>query len=60
MNFGDLMEFEVDVTGQGKLNLKWNTDFDPEFAAMYDYANIDSSPSNSSFLQQDWSGLDLR
>ena len=41
MNFGDLMEFEVDVTGQGKLNLKWNTDFDPEFAAMYDYANID-------------------
>ena len=41
MNFGDLMEFEVDVTGQGKLNLKWNTDFDPEFAAYYDYANID-------------------
>ena len=41
MNFGDLMEFEVDVTGQGKLNLKWNTKFDPEFAAYYDYANID-------------------
>ena len=41
MNFGDLMEFEVDVTGQGKLNLKWNTEFDPEFAAYYDYANID-------------------
>ena len=41
MNFSDLMEFEVDVTGQGKLNLKWNTDFNKEFAAMYDYANID-------------------
>ena len=41
MNFGDLMEFEVDVTGQGKLNLKWSTDFNKEFAAMYDYANID-------------------
>ena len=40
-NFSDLMEFEVDVTGQGKLNLKWNTDFNKEFAAMYDYANID-------------------
>ena len=33
--------FTVDVTGQGKLNLAWNTDFDKEFAAMYDYANID-------------------
>ena len=41
MNFSDLMEFEVDVTGQGKLNLKWNNDFNKEFAAMYDYANID-------------------
>ena len=39
--FGDEAEFEVDVTGQGKLNLAWNTDFDKEFAAMYDYANID-------------------
>ena len=38
--FGDF-EFEVDVTGQGKLNLKWNQDFNKEFAAMYDYANID-------------------
>ncbi len=38
--FGDF-EFEVDVTGQGKLNLKWNSDFNKEFAAMYDYANID-------------------
>ena len=33
--------FTVDVTGQRKLNLAWNTDFDKEFAAMYDYANID-------------------
>ena len=39
--FGDEAEFEVDVTGQGKLNLAWNTDFNKEFAAMYDYANID-------------------
>ena len=38
--FGDF-EFEVDVTGQGKLNLKNNVDFNKEFAAMYDYANID-------------------
>ena len=41
LTFGDLFEFEVDVTGQGKLNLKNNTDFNKEFAAMYDYANID-------------------
>lgn len=33
--------FTVDVTGQGKLNLRYNCDFDPEVAAMYDYANID-------------------
>ena len=39
--FGDEAEFEVDVTGQGKLNLAWNTDFNKEFAGMYDYANID-------------------
>ena len=41
IDFGELATFEVDVTGQGKLNLKWNTDFNKEFAAMYDYANID-------------------
>ena len=41
LTFGDLFEFEVDVTGQGKLNLKWSTDFDKEFAERYDYANID-------------------
>ena len=40
LTFGDF-EFEVDVTGQGKLNLKNNQDFNKEFAAMYDYANID-------------------
>ena len=38
--FGDF-EFEVDVTGQGRLNPKNNVDFNKEFAAMYDYANID-------------------
>ena len=41
IEFGDQAMFTVDVTGQGKLNLAWNTDFDKEFAAMYDYANID-------------------
>ena len=41
MSFGDDFEFEVDLAGQGKLNLKWNGDFNKEFAAMYDYANID-------------------
>ncbi len=41
LTFGDILEFEVDVTGQGKLNLKWNEDFNKEFAGMYDYANID-------------------
>ena len=39
--FSGEMEFEVDVTGQSKLNLAWNSDFNKEFAAMYDYANID-------------------
>ena len=41
LTFGNDFEFEVDVTGQGKLNLKNNTEFNKEFAAMYDYANID-------------------
>ena len=40
LTFGDL-EFEVDLNGQGKLNVKNNTDFNKEFAGMYDYANID-------------------
>ena len=42
MTVGDIFEFEVDVTGQGKLNLKNNQDFNKEFAAMYDYANTTS------------------
>ena len=33
--------FTVDVTGQGKLDLRFNTKFDPEFADRYEYANID-------------------
>ena len=41
LTFGDDFEFEVDLSGQGKLNLKNNRDFNKEFAAMYDYANID-------------------
>ena len=41
IEFGDTALFEVDVTGQGRLNLAWNTDFNKEFAAMYEYANID-------------------
>ena len=41
LSFGEDFEFEVDVTGQKKLNLKNNRDFNKEFAAMYDYANID-------------------
>ena len=41
LEFGDQAMFTVDVTGQGRLNLSWNTDFDKEFAAMYDYANLD-------------------
>ncbi len=41
LDFGDYFTFEVDVTGQSKLNLKNNQDFDKEFAAMYEYANID-------------------
>lgn len=41
MDFGDLFTFEVNVTGQGKLNLVNNTDYNKEFAEMYDYANID-------------------
>ncbi len=41
IEFGDDATFTVDVTGQGKLNLKFNRDYNKEFAAMYDYANID-------------------
>ena len=41
IDFGEEAMFTVDVTGQGRLNLIWNTDFNKEFAADYDYANID-------------------
>ena len=41
IEFGDDALFTVDVTGQSKLNLAWNTKFDKEFAAWYDYANLD-------------------
>ena len=33
--------FEVNVSGQGKLNLAYNVDYNKEFADMYEYANID-------------------
>ena len=41
IEFGDDALFTVDVTGQSRLNLAWNTKFDKEFAAKYDYANLD-------------------
>ena len=41
MTFGDNFEFEVNLSGQDKLNLKWDEEFNEEFAAKYDYANID-------------------
>ena len=41
IDFNDLAMFTVDVTSQGKLDLRFNTKFDAETAAMYDYANID-------------------
>ena len=59
LTFGNDFEFEVDVTGQGKLNVKNNTDFNKEFAAMYDYANIDFLRVRS-FLQQDRCCLPVR
>ena len=41
INFGDVATFTVDVDGQGKLNLAWNTDFDKKFGDMYNYANLE-------------------
>ena len=41
IEFGDAAMFTVDVTGQSKLNLSWDTKFIKEFADNYDYANID-------------------
>ena len=40
IDFGDIATYTVNVDGQGKLNLAWNTDFNKEFGAMYDYANL--------------------
>ena len=40
MDFDEYFTFEVDVTGQDKLNLKNNQEFDEEFANKYEYANI--------------------
>ena len=41
IEFGEEALFTVNASGQGKLNLKYNTDFTAEFAAMYKDANID-------------------
>ncbi len=41
IEFGEQALFTVDVTGQSKRNLAWNTKFDEEFADKYNYANID-------------------
>ena len=41
IEFNDLALFTVDVRGQDKLDLRFNTEYDPDFGAMYDYANID-------------------
>ena len=37
---GTVATFAVDVSSQGKLNMAWNTTFDKEFGAMYNYANL--------------------
>lgn len=41
IEFGEEALFTVNATGQGKLNLKYDTDYNTDFAAKYDYANID-------------------
>ena len=40
IDFEDVATFTVDVDGQGKLNLAWNTKFDTNFGDMYNYANL--------------------
>ena len=37
---GTVATFTVDVSSQGKLNMAFNTDFDKDFGAMYNYANL--------------------
>ena len=41
IDFEDVATYTVDVDGQGKLNLAWNTDFDKKFGDMYNYANLE-------------------
>ena len=41
INFNDLALFTVDVTGQGKLDLRFTTDFDSEIADLDKSANMD-------------------
>lgn len=41
IDFEDVAMFTVNANGQGKLNLKWNTDFDPEVASLDKSANMD-------------------
>ena len=41
IDFEDVAMFTVNATGQGKLNLMWNTDFDSEIAALDKSANMD-------------------
>ena len=40
MDFEDFATFTVNIDGQGKVNLAWDTYFNEEFGAMYDYANL--------------------
>lgn len=41
IEFADYAVFTVDVTGQGKLDLRFDTKFNADFGDMYDYANLD-------------------
>lgn len=41
IEFGDDARYEVNASGQGKVNVKYNTKFNSEFAALYPNANID-------------------
>ena len=41
IEIGEEALFTVNASGQGKLNLKFDTDYNGDFASMYDYANID-------------------
>ena len=51
IEFGEEALFTVNANGQGDLNLKYDTDYNSDFAAMYDYANIDflNFPGEPSF-----------